>query len=298
MSGSSALTFPSLPKPLRHFFALFPLYTHPPVQSTYTAQAVTAPILWIHPPRNESPELEDLLSRDVECLKWQAYLALRGLSRIQVRWDVTGDGAVDGRLPNLHVPFTEGDAGGELLATHLIPGWVDGQVGGGQGELEGYADEMARDESRAWVSLMEGHVHAALVRVVSQPPPSVLSVLILPFPSKHRALNTMLSPPPAPLNGFSSLLPPYGTHVDRNAVMLQYRDAISSLSERLGTDKWFLGSTGPTALDALVFAYLHCILHSKDSAVRIEVSRRVNLVAWERRVQGQVRATFQRRLPA
>lgn len=51
----------------------------------------------------------------------------------------------------------------------------------------------------------------------------------------------------------------------------------------------------PTPLDALVFAYLHCILHSKDNAIRVEVSRRVNLVAWERRVQGQVRAAFQRR---
>ncbi|KAH9832998.1 uncharacterized protein C8Q71DRAFT_775923 [Rhodofomes roseus] len=293
MSGSSVLPSLSLPKPLRHFFALFPLYTHPPVWSSYTAPAVTAPTLWIHPSRNEISELEDLLSRDVECLKWQAYLALRGLSKIHVRWDVTEDGAVDGRFPNLHVPLQGDDAGGELLAAHLIPGWVDGQVGGGQGELEGYADEAARDESRAWVSLMEGNVHAALA--ISQPPPSIFAALVSPFPSKHRALNTMLNPPPAPLTGFSSVLPPYGTHVDRNAVMLQYRDAISSLSERLGTDRWFLGSVTPTALDALVFAYLHCILHSKDNAVRIEVARRVNLVAWERRVQGQVRAAFQRR---
>lgn len=163
MSGSSSFKFPSLPKPLGHFFALFPLYTYPPVRPTYIAHAITAPTLWIRPPRNEIPELEDLLSRDVECLKWQAYLALRGLSKIQVRWDVTEDGAVESRLPNLHVPLAESDTGGELLATHLIPGWVDGQVGGGQGELEGYADETARDESRAWVSLMEGHVHAALV---------------------------------------------------------------------------------------------------------------------------------------
>lgn len=53
----------------------------------------------------------------------------------------------------------------------------------------------------------------------------------------------------------------------------------------------------PTALDALIFAYLHCILHARDNAVRIEVTRRVNLVAWERRVQSQVRAAFQRLTP-
>lgn len=92
--------------------------------------------------------------------------------------------------------------------------------------------------------------------------------------------------------------------------MAQYRDAIASLSERLGTDKWFLNSacvefifhlviilksifvfSEPTPLDALAFAYLHCILHSSD-AVRIEVTKRVNLVAWEWRVRGVIRGAF------
>ena len=41
-----------------------------------------------------------------------------------------------------------------------------------------------------------------------------------------------------------------------------------------------------------MFAYLHCILHSKDHTLRFEVTRRVNLVAWERRVQSQVRSGF------
>lgn len=154
----------SLPKPLRRFFALFPVYTHEPVASPYTARPVTAPTLWIHPPRNESPELEDLLSSDVECLKWQAYLALRGISQVYVRWDITENGAIDGRLPNLHVPSEDREPGGELLAAHLIPEWADRKMGEGLGDLEGYADEAARDESRAWVSLMEGNVHAALVR--------------------------------------------------------------------------------------------------------------------------------------
>lgn len=93
--------------------------------------------------------------------------------------------------------------------------------------------------------------------------------------------------------------------------MAQYRDAVAALSERLGTDKWFLGSacvrnyfsafsptnsrgisfSEPTPLDALAFAYLHCILHSSDS-IRIEVTKRVNLVAWEWRVRGIIRAAF------
>lgn len=109
------------------------------------------------------------------CLKWQAYLALRGLKDVSVLWSVAPSGGIDGRLPNLQVPMSGPgvDGDGELLAAHLIPTWVDGQVpgeerGSGNDPLEGYRDEAARDESRAWVSLLEGTVHAALVRYVSR----------------------------------------------------------------------------------------------------------------------------------
>ena len=47
----------------------------------------------------------------------------------------------------------------------------------------------------------------------------------------------------------------------------------------------------PTPLDALAFAYLYFILNSDDNT-RIEVSRRVNLVAWEKRVRDIVNAAF------
>jgi Glutathione S-transferase, C-terminal domain len=47
----------------------------------------------------------------------------------------------------------------------------------------------------------------------------------------------------------------------------------------------------PTALDALVFAYLHNILYGADN-VRIEIARRANLVAWEMRVRNQVLEAF------
>ncbi|KAI0332640.1 hypothetical protein GY45DRAFT_1246328 [Cubamyces sp. BRFM 1775] len=287
----------SLPAPLRQFFTHFPIYTHPPIDSEDKARPVTSPTLWIHAPW--SPDA-DVLSSDVECLKWQAYLALRGLSDIAIRWDVSVDGALDNRLPNLHVPLKtlpgaskevkEGDDGeGELLPAHLIPEWVDGQVGA-LNELEGYVDQAARDESRAWVALLEGNVHAALV--LHQPSTTSFLSLLSPYHNKSRNIEAVVSHPPAPLFGISSLLPSYGTHVNVDAVEQQYKEAISSLSERLGTDKWFLGSESPTALDALAFAYLHCILHSKEHTLRFEVTRRVNLVAWERRVQSQVRGAF------
>lgn len=154
----------TIPAPLKSFYSLFPLKTWPP-NNPAASNSITKPALWILPPRNTSSEAGTLpLSSDVECLKWQAFLALRGLTDIDVRWDISPDGAIDGRLPNLHVPRPAGqdDGGGELLVAHTIPGWVDKQVGN-VGPLEGYRDEAARDESHAWVSLLEGKVHAALV---------------------------------------------------------------------------------------------------------------------------------------
>ena len=52
-----------------------------------------------------------------------------------------------------------------------------------------------------------------------------------------------------------------------------------------------LYSRKPTALDALVFAYLHTLLHSNEST-RIQVARRPNLIVWERTVRTQVQAAF------
>lgn len=144
-----------LPKPIVKFFSHFPLYTYPEILPPHR-KTFSSPALWIHPPRGAE---EDLLSSDVECLKWQAYLALRGLTDVVVRWDISIEGGIDGRLPNLQV-------GEELLAAHIIPGWVDARVGIIDPLLEGYQDEQTKDESRAWVSLMEGTVHAAFVCVL------------------------------------------------------------------------------------------------------------------------------------
>jgi metaxin len=153
----------SIPAPLRSFYALWPLHTWPPIHPSRNPKPLTHPTLWIHPPRDSVL----LLSADVECLKWQAYLALRGLERVFVRWDVSPDGGVDGRLPCLHVTRSgeDGEDGEELLAAHMIAEWVDKTLGIelGAGKFDGYRDEAARDESHAWVALLEGKVHAALV---------------------------------------------------------------------------------------------------------------------------------------
>jgi metaxin len=168
-----------LPKILKDFYALFPLYTYPESLSIYlpslleededTVHVAPNPTLCIAPPTR--PE-SSLLSADIQCLKWQAYLALRRVpGGVRVRWDLSPDGAVGGSLPNLYLSPPTGTGGheprGELLDAKRIPSWVDGEVERGSPDvLEGYKDEEARDESRAWVSLLEGDVHAALVTLL------------------------------------------------------------------------------------------------------------------------------------
>ncbi|KAI6022749.1 hypothetical protein EDC04DRAFT_2574901 [Pisolithus marmoratus] len=283
---ASALT---LPAPLKKAFSLFPLQTHLPVSFSVRFPLVQ-PTLWIAPPGKSSTGHVSLLSTDVECLKWQAYIALRGLKNIAVRWDISPEGALGGRLPTIHVPSAVTD--GDLLPAESIPSWVDSQSTTGVDTLDGYRDEHAKDESHAWISLLEGIVHAALVcMTLSVSTPSLSDTFIQLGGNKGRPIEAILNPPPVPLTGFSSFLPAFGANVSLSALHPQYTEAVSAVSERLGEDTWFLGSANPTALDALLFAYLHCILHGRD-VTRLEVTRRANLVAWERRVRTKIEAAF------
>lgn len=146
-------------------FSYFPLKTYP--SSKPTKPPITAPLLWIHRPPPSAPGNESVLSADVECLKWQAHIALRGLHNISVRWDVSQDGALGGRLPNLQIPSEHAkDHDRALLAAQDIPAWIDENVGA-LNDLEGYKDVESRDESHAWIALLEGDVHAALVSLLS-----------------------------------------------------------------------------------------------------------------------------------
>ena len=56
-------------------------------------------------------------------------------------------------------------------------------------------------------------------------------------------LSSLLNPPFPSLTGISSLVPPYGERVSASTVHSHYCDAIAALSERLGHDQWFLGSS-------------------------------------------------------
>jgi metaxin len=229
------------------------------------------PILFIQRPLN--PE-HSLLSSDVECVKWQAYLALRGIpGGIKIHWELASEGALDGRLPNLYLPppnrllrkEKEGQLGtarikGELLESRRIPSWVDGETSkfskreDEDRNLEGYQDEEARDESKAWVTLLEGDIRAAL-RAFEEIPSIIKRITSFPRPEvSERPLLSVT------FTGLSSMIPPWGSQVAKEPIFERYKEGIAALSVRLGNDKWFLGSRYELRSELIIFVNEQCYI--------------------------------------
>lgn len=192
---------------------------------TYAAQHAhrvdATPALWICAPlADDAP-----LSADVECLRWQAYLALRRVP-VHLRTDIDPAGALDQRLPNLHADAAS------LLPAHSIPQWADQHAP----PEPDYRDQAARDESHAWTALLHNAVQPALL--LTAPRDSFLSLR----PPPAASLPALLTPPPPPLTGLVSLFPPLGARISSDSIYASSAEAIAAISDRLATDTWFLAS--------------------------------------------------------
>ncbi|KAF8682595.1 Glutathione S-transferase, C-terminal domain [Rhizoctonia solani] len=256
------------------------------------------------------------LSADPESLRWQAYIALHKVNNVHISWAV----GLESGVPKLVLPAgsrkplgvdidslneslgeesseaneradinektqetVEAEAVREVIDPGRIPAWVDEVQGRGIDALEGFIDAATRDESRAWVALLEGVVRSALL--LATPPPPFLESLLRPKPTGVTIQST-LSPPPPPLVGLSTPLPLPQTlpRVSSKSLKIEFKEAMHALDGRLGSDEWFLGSREPTGVDALLFAYLHCLLDTNDE-IRREVTQRPNLASWHHRVK-------------
>jgi hypothetical protein len=85
-----------------------------------------------------------------------------------------------------------------------------------------------------------GRLRHTSFKVLSKPPPTLRDTLRGRAPLDNVA--SLLHPPPAPLSGTNNLLPPTGVNIPVPSVNLRFREAVNALSERLASDKWFLGS--------------------------------------------------------
>ena len=87
-----------------------------------------------------------------------------------------------------------------------------------------------------------GVQHPQNPQALAQSRPFSLSSLVYSEPRPSRPIETLIIPPPAPLSGLASLLPPHGSRISASTIDLQYREAIGAISERLGNGTWFLDS--------------------------------------------------------
>ncbi|CAE6441663.1 hypothetical protein ACGC1H_004264 [Rhizoctonia solani] len=320
--ASSALPIPAPIKKFFSLFPLYryPANLPPPTPLTRAQGAV----LLIGPPayaKYASDDFELLpglshLSADPDSLRWQAYLALRNVDNVHVSWKVGPESGIpklvlpagskkprEVDIDSLNASLGNDDTGSsekadinekdsdqveveairEVIDPARIPAWVDAVQDRNVDRLEGFIDVAARDESRAWIALLDGVVRSALL--LATPPPPFLESLLRPRPV-NITLQSTLSPPPAPLVGLSTPLPlPQSpARVSTRSLKIEFREAMHALDGRLGEDEWFLGSSEPTGLDALLFAYLHCLLDTNDE-IRREVTQRPNLANWHNHVK-------------
>ncbi|CAE6490498.1 unnamed protein product [Rhizoctonia solani] len=320
--ASSTLPIPAPIKKFFSLFPLYryPANLPPPTPLTSAQGAV----LLIGPPTYAKYASDDFdlppgvshLSADPESLKWQAYLALRDVYNVHVSWAVGPESGIpklvlpvgakkppgvdidslnaslggEGAETDEKIDISEKDPGKveieatrEVIDPARIPAWVDAIQGRSVDGLEGFIDAATRDESRAWTALLDGVVRSSLL--LATPPPPFLESLLRPRPISV-TLQSTLSPPPAPLVGLSTPLPlPLSAaRVSTRSLKIEFREAMHALDGRLGGDEWFLGSIEPTGLDALLFAYLHCLLDTNDE-IRREVTQRPNLANWHHRVK-------------
>lgn len=54
---------------------------------------------------------------------------------------------------------------------------------------------------------------------------------------------SLFQPPLPPLSGISVPIPPMGLRIPTMALFIRYSEAIEAVSDRLGKDEWFLGSS-------------------------------------------------------
>jgi len=293
-----------VPKSVQNLFSKFPLQTYPAIERT-TEHHPEGPTLWVLPP--DEPN-NSVLSSDVECLKWQAYIALwpRDTSEgdrkdVKVAWDISPAAGVDGMLPTLCIQRHNPKSGRrewKFLGSKGIAEWIDGPV-----ELQ-EKDTFYNDEMEAWVQLLEGDVHDALV-VLNESHnifDDLRSYLLPGRYGKHGPVKSRTALVSSIKFGAVIQLPfitdKTSSEFEVERIRERFSEAIKALSVRLGGDEWFLGSRNPTALDALAFAYICKSLHESNQPteasrwIRREVWKYVNLIRWETRVRKMVEAFY------
>ncbi|KAI8069319.1 hypothetical protein BC940DRAFT_237233 [Gongronella butleri] len=232
-----------------------PLKVYPPVNQP---KRITNDTLYIYGP---GPR-DSAASFDVDCLIAQIYMRFCGVDVAIVNSNEP-KASPSGQLPYFATVT------GQVLAGDQIEQWIK------DNNKDVLLDQL-KDEAIAFMAMLKSKLHAAWL----------FSMWLEPLNYSEHALPLYFGHVPAPVN--SILGRAKKDHVtqqlltDRDVLSREeiYADAgqvLEALSVKLGENTYFFGKSEPTLMDAVVFAYLHCILSvppvKRPDAAREEKNR-------------------------
>ncbi|GAA5866606.1 hypothetical protein JCM3774_004028 [Rhodotorula dairenensis] len=268
-----------IPSPLAHFYSKFPLVTLPAPEEAYQ-QVPTQPKIWAYgpPPAGHSESLDPL------CRAAQAY-ARFAFGGAQVRWlDWDGkESSPEGRVPALHTP------NGDLLTGDELDAWI-------ASHLTGKKDASAEPTHQAYLSLILTTLLPAVLAALYLAPASVAPEVV---PSVPRPFLSAVAHIYLTWNDRSDRIDEIkrlrggkigkAVALDLDEIEREAVEAIEALETKLRAapnSDWFDGASGPSRLDALLYALLSIIRilpRACDDALRPALERSPTLLAWTKK---------------
>ncbi|GAA5976580.1 hypothetical protein JCM10908_005554 [Rhodotorula pacifica] len=272
--GQSSVPIPS---PLAHFYAKFPLVTLPAPAEAYQ-QPPTHPRIWAYgpPPAGHSESLDPL------CRAAQAYARFAFPGGAETRW-LSWEGkesSPEGRVPALHTPS------GDLLTGEELDAWI-------ASHLTGKKDASVEPTHQAYLSLVLTTLLPAVLAALYLSPPAVAPEVV---PSISRPFLSSIAHVYLTWNDRSDRIDEIkrlrgdktgkAVPLDLEEVEREAVDAIDALevkAQAAGQSEWFDGASGPSRLDALLYALLSIVKilpRGCDDALRPALERSPALLVW------------------
>lgn len=245
----------ALPAPLRHIFDTFPLVTYEesqPPQRVFKDRASHILHLFVSPKPSANGSV---LSPNPACLKWQAYLTIKGIS-FQVA-SSSNHASPSGALPYLQPALASEKEPKPLpIVASKIQRWMESQ--GAQIEeqdirLDAYMALVDHNIRNAWLYYLyvnDANFAAVASKIYIEPVSSSKFVrLFLTSQLKEAAKEQLLKTK---------------SFIDEDEISSAADVAFQSLDALLGNDEYFSKTSEPGLFDCSVFAYTYPIL-SLDS---------------------------------
>nr|ANQ47096.1 glutathione S-transferase [Rhodotorula mucilaginosa] len=265
-----------VPSPLAHFYAKFPLVTLPAPEEAYQ-QTPTKLKIWAYgpPPAGHSESLDPL------CRAAQAYarFAFGGAETRWLDWDGK-ESSPEGRVPALHTPS------GDLLTGDELDAWI-------ASHLTDKKDASAEPSHQAYLPLVLTTLLPAVLAALYLSPASVAPEVV---PTVSRPFLSSIAHVYLTWNDRSDRIDEIKRlrggksgkavaldldEVEREAV--EAVDALEVKAQAARNPDWFDGASGPSKLDALLYALLSIIKilpRACDDALRPALDRSPALLDW------------------